>query len=110
MQYFAIALAVGYPLLALWQIRTRKFRDRLDLLIVLAAGFLFLLFARATANWQSLPPWLWLLGLALMATATAYSGWAWPQLPWLKSDRPGRRAVSGAIQLLIAAALVALLV
>ncbi|MEV8378474.1 hypothetical protein AB0P21_37395 [Kribbella sp. NPDC056861] len=110
MKYFVTALAVVYPLLVLWQIRARKFRDRLDLLVVLAAGFIFLLFARATANWQTLPPWLWVVGLALMATATAYSGWAWPQLPWLKSGHPARRAVSAAIQLLIAAALVALLV
>ncbi|WBQ04714.1 hypothetical protein [Kribbella sp. CA-293567] len=108
--YIAIALAVGYPLLALWQIRGRKFRDRLDLLIVLTVGFLFLFLARATADWQSLPPWLWLVGLVLMAAATAYSGWAWPQLPWLKSEHPGRRAVSAAIQLFIAAALLALLV
>lgn len=110
MKYFAVALAVGYPLIALWQFHTRKLRDRLDLLIVLAAGFLFLLFARATTDWHALPAWLWLIGLVLMAAATAYSGQAWPHLDWLKSDRPRRRAVSAGIQLLIAAALTALLV
>jgi hypothetical protein len=110
MKYFAIALAVGYPLLALWQIRTRKLRDRLDLLIVLAAGILFLLLARTLTNWQDLPPYLWLVALALLAAATAYSGWAWPDLPWLRPTRPRRRATSAALQLLIAAVLVALLV
>lgn len=110
MKYFAIALAIGYPLIALWQLRTRKLRDRLDLLIVLAAGILFLLLARTITNWQELPPWLWLIGLALMAAATAYSGWAWPDLPWLRAARPRRRAVSATLQLLVAAALLALLV
>jgi hypothetical protein len=110
MKYFAIALAVGYPLLALWQIRTRKLRDRLDLLIVLAAGLLFLLLARTLTNWQDLPPYLWLIGLALLAAAIAYSGWAWPDLPWLRPTRPSRRAFSATLQLLIAAVLVALLV
>ncbi|MDX6281828.1 MAG: hypothetical protein QOH03_2899 [Kribbellaceae bacterium] len=110
MKYFAIALAVGYPLIALWQIHTRKLRDRLDLLIVLAAGALFLLLARTITNWQDLPPWLWLVGLALMAAATAYAGWAWPDLTWLRAARPRRRAVSATLQLLIAAALLALLV
>ena len=110
MKYFVIGLAVVYPLLALWQIHARKLRDRLDLVIVLAAGIIFLLFSRATTDWQSLPPLLWLVGLGLMATATAYSGWAWPHLSWLKSDHLGRRAISAAIQLLIAAGLVALLV
>ncbi|WP_020387822.1 hypothetical protein [Kribbella catacumbae] len=110
MRYFAVALAIGYPLIALWQLHTRKLRDRLDLLVVLAAGFLFLLFARATTDWHALPPWLWLIGLVLMAAATAYSGWVWPHLSWLRSDRPRSRAVSGGIQLFIAAALMALLV
>jgi hypothetical protein len=110
MKYFAIALAIGYPLIALWQIHTRKLRDRLDLVIAIAAGILFLLLARTITNWQDLPPWLWLVALALMAAATAYSGWAWPDLPWLRPARPRRRAVSAFLQLLIAAALLALLV
>lgn len=110
MKYFALALALGYPLIALWQFRTRKLRDRLDLLIVLAAGLIFLLLARTITNWQSLPPWLWLVGLALMAVATAYSGWAWPHLTWLRSERPKRRATSAGLQLVIAAALLAVLV
>ncbi|GAA0941943.1 hypothetical protein GCM10009554_33990 [Kribbella koreensis] len=110
MKYYAIALAVGYPLLALWQIRARKLRDRLDLLIILVAGILFLLLSRTITNWQHVPSWLWLVGLALLAAATAYSGWAWPDLPWLRPARPRRRAISAATQLIIAATLVALLV
>ncbi|NEA35021.1 hypothetical protein [Streptomyces sp. SID13031] len=110
MKYLAFALAIGYPLIALWQIHARKLRDRLDLLVVLAAGIIFLLLARTITDWQSLPPWLWLIALALMAAATAYSGWAWPQLTWLRSERPKRRATSAGIQLVIAAALLALLV
>jgi hypothetical protein len=109
-KYFALALALGYPLIALWQLHTRRLRDRLDLVIVLAAGLIFLLLARTITNWQALPPWLWLVGLALMAAATAYSGWAWPHLTWLKSERPMRRAASAGLQLVIAAALLALLV
>jgi hypothetical protein len=109
-KYFALALAVGYPLIALWQVHTRKLRDRLDLLIVLATGMLFLLLARTITNWQDLPPWLWLVGLALMAAATAYSGWAWPDLTWLRAARPRRRVASAGLQILIAAALLALLV
>jgi hypothetical protein len=45
-----------------------------------------------------------------MAAATAYSGWVWPDLLWLRPARLGRRATSAAIQLIVAAALVALLV
>lgn len=107
---FILVLALGYPLLAIWQIYARKLRDRLDLIIVLAVGVLFLMFARTTADWQSTPTWLWLIGLALMAVATALAGWAWPSLRWIGSNRPSLRATSAAIQLLIAAVLVAVLI
>jgi hypothetical protein len=107
---FVLALALGYPLLAIWQIHTRKLRDRLDLVIVLAAGILFLLFARTTVDWQAVPPWLWLIGLGLLAVATALAGGAWPGLTWIGSNRPALRATSAGIQLLIAALLVAVLI
>ncbi|GAA1588930.1 hypothetical protein GCM10009789_48240 [Kribbella sancticallisti] len=107
---FVLALALGYPLLAIWQIQARKLRDRLDLLIVLAAGVLFLLFARATTDWQAVPPWIWLIGLVLLAVATALAGWAWPALRWIGSGRPRLRTTSVAVQLVIAAVLVAVLV
>ncbi|GAB2566989.1 hypothetical protein [Kribbella endophytica] len=103
-----IALAVGYPVLALWQVHTRKLRDRADVLIVLVTGVLFLLIARATADWNSLPSWLWLVGLALMAAATALAGWTWSSLPWFKAH-PVRRGVSTALQLLVAGAFCAVL-
>jgi len=109
--YLLVAVfAVAYPLLALWQLRTKKLRDRLDLLIVLAAALLFLLAARALADWQAVPPWLWLVGLGLAGVAIGYSGWVWPHLTWLGSDRPRRRATFAGIQLVIAAALMTLLV
>jgi hypothetical protein len=104
-----IALAVGYPVLALWQIHTGKLRDRADVLIVLVTGVLFLLFARATADWNSLPPWIWLVGLALLAVATALTGRTWSDRPWFTSDHPARRAVSTAVQLVVAGALCAVL-
>jgi hypothetical protein len=106
---FILILAIGYPLIAIWQIRSRKLRDRLDLVILLAAGLLFLLFARATADWQAVPPWLWLIGLALLTVATVLAGWAWPALTWIGSNRPRLRATSATIQLVIAAILVAVL-
>ena len=107
---FVLVLALGYPLLAIWQIHARKLRDRLDLVIVIAAGILFLLFARTTVDWQSTPPWIWLIGLALMAVATALAGWAWPSLRWIGSNRPTWRATSAGLQLVIAAVLVAILI
>lgn len=107
---FVLVLALGYPLLAIWQIHARKLRDRLDLVIVLVVGVLFLMFARTAADWQSTPPWLWLIGLALMAVATALAGWAWSGLQWIGSNRPNLRATSAAVQLLIAAVLVAVLI
>lgn len=107
---FVVVLALGYPLLAIWQVHARKLRDRLDLVIVLVVGVLFLMFARTTADWQSIPPWLWLIGLALMAVATALAGWAWPSLRWIGSNRPTLRATSAAIQLVIAAVLLAVLI
>lgn len=106
---FVLILALGYPLLAIWQIHTRKLRDRLDLVIVLVAGLLFLLFARTTADWQVVPPWLWLIGLGLLAVATALAGWAWPALTWIGTNRPTLRATSAGLQLFIAALLVAVL-
>lgn len=106
---FLIALVIGYPLLATWQISTKKLRDRVDLLIVLAAGVLFLLFARTTVDWQEFPPWLWLIGLCLFAVAVAFTGRAWPHLTWLSSKRPQLRAFSASLQLVIAAALIAVL-
>lgn len=108
-----LVLAIGYPLLALWRIRRRKLRDRLDVLLILAAEVLFLLFARAIADWQATPPWLWLIGLLLLAAGVAAAGWAWPHLDWTKSRRHGRhghRVMSATIQLIIAATLVAILV
>jgi hypothetical protein len=104
-----LALVFAYPLLAIWQISTKRLRDRLDLLIVLAAGVLFLLFARTTVDWQEFPPWLWLIGLGLFAVAVALTGRAWPHLTWLSSKRPRLRAFSATLQLVIAAALVAVL-
>jgi hypothetical protein len=106
---FLMALMIGYPLLASWQISTKKLRDRLDLLIVLAAGALLLLFARTTVDWQEFPPWLWLIGLGLFAVAVGLTGRAWPHLTWLSSKRPQLRAFSATLQLVIAAALVAVL-
>jgi hypothetical protein len=106
---FALALAIGYPLLALWQIHRRKLRDRLDLVLVVAAGVLFLFFARATVDWQAVPPWLWLIGLALLAADVVLAGWAWPDLNWTDARRPGRRATSVTIQLAIAATLITVL-
>jgi len=106
---FLIALVIGYPLLASWQIATNRLRDRLDLLIVLAAGVLFLLFARTTVDWQEFPPWLWLIGLVLFAVAIALSGRAWPDLTWLSSKRPRLRAFSATVPLVLAAALIAVL-
>ncbi len=103
-----IALAVGYPVLAVWQVHTRKLRDRADVLIVLVTGVLFLLIARATADWNSLPPWLWLVGLALMAVATALTGRVWSDLPWFKAH-PVRRGASTAVQLVVAGAFCAVL-
>jgi hypothetical protein len=107
---FILVLALGYPLLAIWQLYTRKLRDRLDLILVLVAGVLFLLFARTTADWQAVPPWIWLIGLVLMAVATALAGGAWPALTWIGSNRPNLRATSAGIQLVIAVFLVAVLI
>ena len=109
---FVLVLAIGYPLLALWQIHRRKLRDRLDVVLVIAAEVLFLLLARAIVDWQATPPWLWLIGLVLLAAGVAMAGWAWPHLHWTNSRRHGRhghRATSVTIQLAIAAALVAVL-
>ncbi len=103
-----IALAVGYPVLAVWQVHARKLRDRADVLIVLVTGVLFLLIARATADWNSLPSWVWLIGLALMAVATALAGRVWSDLPWFKAH-PVRRGVSTALQLVVAGAFCAVL-
>lgn len=105
-----IALAVGYPVLALWQIHARKLRDRADVLIVLVTGILFLLIARATADWNELPPWIWLVGLVLTAAAVALAGRVWAELTWFKSGRPALRGVSTALQLLIAAGVIVVLV
>ena len=105
----ALVLAIGYPLLALWQIHRRKLRDRLDLVLVVAAGVIFLLFARATVDWQAVPPWVWLIGLALLAADVVLAGWAWPHVQWTNARRPGRRATSVTIQLAIATALIAVL-
>ena len=109
---FALVLAIGYPLLALWQIYRRKLRDRLDVLLVLAAGVLFLLLARTIVDWQETPPSLWLIGLVLLAAGVALAGWAWPDLHWMNSRRHGRhghRAASVTIRLAIAASFVAIL-
>ncbi|MEV6283053.1 hypothetical protein [Kribbella sp. NPDC051770] len=103
---FLIALAVGYPVLALWQLYARKLRDRADVVIVLVTGVLFLLVVRATADWNALPAWLWLVGLALMAGATALAGWRWAELSWAKS---ARRGASTVVQLLLAGAFCAVL-
>lgn len=103
-----IALTVAYPLLAIWQISTHKLRDRADVVIVLVTGVLFLLISRATADWNSLPPGLWLVGLALMAAATALTGRVWSDLPWFKAH-PVRRGVSTALQLVVAGAFCAVL-
>ncbi|QNE23125.1 hypothetical protein F1D05_24430 [Kribbella qitaiheensis] len=104
-----LVLAIGYPLLVLWQLNGRKLRDRLDVVVVFAVGFLFLLFARTTVDWQAVPPWLWLIGLLLLATSVVRAGWAWPDLQWTNSRRGGRRATSAAIQLVIATALIVVL-
>jgi hypothetical protein len=109
---FALVLAIGYPLLGLWQIDRRKLRDRLDVVLILAAEILFLLLARTIVDWQETPPWLWLIGLVLLAAGVAAAGWAWPDLNWTNARRHGRhghRAISVTIQLAIAAALVAIL-
>jgi hypothetical protein len=103
---FLLVLAIGYPLVAAWQLHRRKLRDRLDAVLILLAGVLFLLFARATVDWQEVPPWLWLVGLALLAVDVVLAGWAWTDLPWSKSRG---RLTSAAIQLAIAAALVVVL-
>nr|WP_238357190.1 hypothetical protein [Kribbella italica] len=101
-------MAVGFPVLAIWQILAHKLRDRADVVIVLVTGIVFLLFARASANWNSLPPWLWLVGVALMAVATALSGRIWAGLAWFTAERP-RRALSAVLQLLLAGAVCAVL-
>jgi hypothetical protein len=106
--FILIALTVAYPLLAIWQILTDKLRDRADVVIVLVTGVLFLLVSRATADWNSLPPALWLVGLALMAAATALVGRSWSGLPWFKAH-PVRRGVSTALQLVVAGAFCAVL-
>ena len=103
---FLLVLAIGYPLVAAWQLHRRKLRDRLDAVLILLAGVLFLLFARATVDWQQVPPWLWLIGLGLLAVDVVLAGWAWADLPWNKS---GRRLTSATIQLAIAATLIAIL-
>ena len=103
---FLLVLAIGYPLVAAWQLHRRKLRDRLDVVLILFAGVLFLLFARATVDWQSVPPWLWLIGLGLLAVDVVLAGWAWSDLQWSKSRR---RLTSATIQLAIAAALVVVL-
>jgi len=101
-----LVLAIGYPLIAAWQLHRRKLRDRLDAVLILLAGVLFLLFARATVDWQAAPPWLWLVGLALLAVDVVLAGWAWSDLQWTKSRR---HLTSATIQLAIAAALITIL-
>jgi hypothetical protein len=105
-----LVLAIGYPLVAGWQLHRRKLRDRLDAVLVLLAGVLFLLFARATVDWETVPSWLWLFGLALLAIDVGVAGWAWPDLQWTTSRRPVRRLTSATVQLAIAAALIVVLV
>ena len=113
-----ITLSLGYPILVLWQLhRTLQpgeavpgaLRDRLELLTVLAAGLLFLMFGRALVDWEAVPPWLWLIGLVVLAVAVVQAGRAWPRLSWLKAKRPRARAASGAAQLLLSAAIFAVL-
>jgi hypothetical protein len=109
---FLLVLAIGYPLLVLWQLQSGRLRDRLDVVLVLVVGVLFLLFARATVDWQAAPPWLWLIGLVLLAAGVVRAGWAWPMLQWRNSRRRGRlgwRITSVAIQLAIAAGLIVVL-
>lgn len=106
---FALVLALGYPLLAYWQIHRGKLRYRLDVILALAVGFLFLLFARTTVDWQTVPPWLWLIGLLVLAAGVVRAGWVWPDLRWTNSRRRGRHATWAAIPLAIAAALIVVL-
>lgn len=112
----ALGLALAFPLLALWQVqratagKSGGVRDRAELIILVLAGALFLLFSRAVTEWQSVSPFLWLLALALLVAAVAFSGRAWPKLEWIKSPRPRLRILSVTLQLLLGGAIVAVLV
>ncbi|TWD81409.1 hypothetical protein FB561_2524 [Kribbella amoyensis] len=105
-----LALAIGYPVVLLWQLRAGKLRDRADLILVLSIGALFLLFARSTADWTSLPTWPWLIGLALLVAATAWSGRIWPKLTWFGTTHPTRRGISTGLQLAVVTAVGLLLI
>ncbi|ADB29976.1 hypothetical protein Kfla_0871 [Kribbella flavida DSM 17836] len=104
-----IVLGVSFPAVALWQIWTGKLRDRAELLIMLSSGVLFLLFARATIDWNALPPRLWLIGLAVMVAATALAGRTWSKLTWVQGAHPARRTVSGVVQVGLAVVICAVL-
>jgi hypothetical protein len=112
-----ITLALAYPFLVLWQVHRSlepaalgALRDRVELVSVLAAGVLFLMFARALVDWEAVPPWLWLIGLLPLAAAVVLSGRGWTNLVWLKAEHPRRRAASGAAQLLLSAAIFVILI
>ncbi|MFI5736231.1 hypothetical protein ACIA49_39315 [Kribbella sp. NPDC051587] len=104
-----LVLAIGYPLIILWQLRSGRLRDRADPVLLIGVGIFFLLVARHTVDWTAVPPVLWLVGLLILAVDTVYAGRVATELPAITRVHSTRRVVSVGLQLLVVAVLIGLL-
>jgi hypothetical protein len=84
-------------------------RDRGEALTSITADIALLVVARAMVDWTDVPWFLWLVGLALTATAVLLAGLAWSRLPWISSGRRSLRLASATTQVAVAVALTAVL-
>ncbi|MFN2497375.1 MAG: hypothetical protein ABR608_15965 [Pseudonocardiaceae bacterium] len=84
-------------------------RDRGEVLTVIATSVVILMFSRAVADWDRIPPAVWLVGLLLTALTVAVGGRVWTRLEWLTSPRPRLRAATVVSQLVLAGVLLVIL-
>jgi hypothetical protein len=84
-------------------------RDRVGLLTSATDALAALAAARALVGWDVVPVALWHLLVGLTGLALVGAARRWPGLERVRSERPRARQVAGAVQVLVALVVVAVL-